>query len=352
MAAGARRMAFTKCCSLLAAALVAGCAPAAADYRWDEHALGSGASLRGISALSRDVIWASGSEGAVYKTENRGRTWEKVVIPDTEHLDFRDVEVLSKDIVVIMSAGEGNRSSIFRTADGGASWDEVFANASEEGFYDGLAFWDGKQGILGGDPVAGEMFFAKTVDGGESWQRIDPDLLPPLNEAETGGFAASGSHLAVRGNSVWISSVFAGSRISFSRDRGVTWSVVSTPIVQHERTQGIFSLAFFDEMTGVAVGGDFAREADGADNVILTDDGGLTWRFARNFPVFQSSVRYLSRDNLVSVGPAAGYYSDDGGERWQQIDGNGYHSLSVAADGSVWAAGQGGRVASLVASSR
>ena len=118
--------------------------------------------------------------------------------------------------------------------------------------------------------------------------------------------------------------------------------------MQPEKTRGIFSLAFLDESTGVAVGGDYAKEAQGGDNVMLTENGGLAWRFAEDFPVFQSSVRYLSARHLVSVGPVAGYFSTDGGNRWRRIDGKGYHSLSVADDGTVWASGQDGRVARLL----
>ena len=349
--AGARP-AFAGCCSLMVAAFVAGCTTAAYDYRWEERELGGGASLRGISALDRNVVWTTGTEGTIFKTESGGRTWEKVVIPNTAHLDFRDVEVLSRNIVVVMSAGVGDKSRIYRTTDGGETWHEALANTHEEGFYDGIAFWDAEEGMLGGDPVAGDMYFAKTVDGGRTWQRVDPGLLPALNSGETGGFAASGSHLAVHGNTVWISSVYAGSRVTFSRDRGHTWDVVDTPIVQEEKTQGIFSLAFFDESMGVAVGGDYAKQTQGADNVMLTADGGLNWRFAGDFPVFQSSVRYLSRDHLVSVGPEAGYYSTDGGNHWRRIDGKGYHALSVAEGGAVWASGQDGRVGRLVTSPR
>jgi photosystem II stability/assembly factor-like uncharacterized protein len=331
----------------LLATFLAGCAAAGDRYGWEEQVLDEAASFRGISALNVRVVWATGSEGRVYKTETGGETWERVPVADSKRLDFRDVEVLSDDIVLVMSAGEGEKSTIYRTIDGGESWAEVSVGVHSETFYDGFAFWNEREGILGGDPVEGEMFFLNTTDAGQSWQRIAPDILPPLKEGETGGFAASGSHLAVEGNSVWISSAFAGARVTFSNDSGATWEIVNTPITQEERTAGIFSLAFFDERMGVAVGGDYARESEAGENVILTDDGGRTWRLAKEFPVFQSAVRYLDRDTLISVGPKAGYSSHDGGETWQRIGGNGYHTLSVSDDGAVWAAGQGGRVAVL-----
>lgn len=332
---------------LLVAAL--GCGTAKGDYRWNEYSLGSTASLRGISAYSADVVWVSGSEGAVFKTENRGASWKRVIVPGSESLDFRDVEVLSGSVVLLMSAGPGSRSTVLRSGDGGTSWAEVAPNHHEAGFYDGFAFWNDKEGILGGDPVDGSMYFLKTLDGGKTWQRVDPARLPALKSGESGGFAASGSHLATRGSSVWIGSAYAGSRVTLSRDKGDTWEVVDTPIIQAEKSQGIFSIAFFDEQTGVAVGGDHVNEDRGGDNVILTSDGGRTWRLGDEFPLFQSSVRYLGRTDLVSVGPAAGYVSDDGGLTWRRIEGNGYHALSVSPEGTVWAAGRDGRVARLAA---
>ena len=81
--------------------------------------------------------------------------------------------------------------------------------------------------------------------------------------------------------------------------------------------------------------------------MILHKLNGETWRLADTFPVFQSAVRHLDRNRLISVGPAGGYASEDGGRTWQRIPGKGYHTLDRAEDGTVWAAGSGGRVARL-----
>ena len=37
----------------------------------------------------------------------------------------------------------------------------------------------------------------------KAWQQIDPDKLAPLAEGEIGGFAASGTTIAVYGDNVW-----------------------------------------------------------------------------------------------------------------------------------------------------
>lgn len=327
--------------------LMASCQPSKKTYIWDEFTVEGDASFRGISVLNEKVIWVSGTNGLVLKTENGGQDWEEVYIPDTDSLDFRDVEVLTKDEIVLMSAGPDSLSNIFKSNDGGRHWEKTLANEDSLGFFDGIAFWNQSEGILGGDPIDGKLFLMKTTDGGETWQRIHPDKLPEMNEGEFGGFAASGSHLTVKGNSIWVGSGAATSRVFYSRDKGEHWEVVYTPIIQGEGTRGIFSIDFFDENTGVAVGGDYKKQTEGEKNVILTKDGSETWSLSQNFPIYQSSVRYLSEDELISVGPAGCYQSIDGGLTWSAFGDSGFHTLDVAEDGTIWAAGKEGRIAQL-----
>ncbi|SMD34441.1 Uncharacterized protein SAMN04488029_2007 [Reichenbachiella faecimaris] len=333
---------------IFAFVILASCQPSQKTYTWDEFAIEEDVSFRGISVLNENVIWVSGTNGLVLKTENGGLDWEEVYIPDADALDFRDVEVLSENEIVLMSAGPDSLSNIFKSKDGGRHWEKTLVNNDSLGFFDGMAFWNQKDGLLGGDPIDGKLFLLKTTDGGDTWQRIHPDKLPEMNEGEFGGFAASGSHLAVKENSIWIGSGAATSRVFYSKDKGEHWEVVYTPIIQGDSSQGIFSIDFYDENIGIAVGGDYKKENEGTKNVILTTDASQTWSLSQNFPVFQSSVRYLSKMELISVGPAGCHQSIDGGLTWSAFGDSGFHTLDVAEDGSIWAAGKEGRIAQLI----
>lgn len=45
---------------------------------WEEQESGVTSGMRGVSAVSEDVAWASGTFGTVIKTVDGGATWEKV----------------------------------------------------------------------------------------------------------------------------------------------------------------------------------------------------------------------------------------------------------------------------------
>lgn len=314
---------------------------------WQEYTIPNEPSLRGISVWNKDLIMVSGSHGAVGKTIDGGATWQVLSVDEGDSLDFRDVAILSETDIVLMSAGPGELSNIFNSKDGGESWEKVKTNSQADGFYDGMAFWNANEGILGGDPINGKLDLMITEDGGANWQTIQSNLLPKMNQDEFGGFAASGSHLTVYGQSIWVGTGGAISRVFYSPDKGKNWQAIETPIIQGEGSQGIFSIDFISEKVGVAVGGDYTKESEGINNVILTSDGGLTWQLAKNFPVYQSAVRYINSNQLVSVGPAACYLSNDGGETWQKISDQGYHTLAIGKDGSIWAAGRNGRIGHL-----
>ncbi len=240
--------------------------------------------LRGISAVSSSIAWASGTHGTYLRTTDGGKTWVVDHVPGAESLDFRDVEAFSANEAYLLAAGPGEQSRIYKTTDGGKNWALQFANKDPKGFFDCMAFWDRQHGIAVGDPVDGKFQLIRTEDGGKQWNAIPPEKLPPAIEGE-GAFAASGTCIAVQGKrNVWFGTGGSVARVFRSQDAGATWSVAETPIVHGAASQGIFSVAFRDEKHGVIAGGDYKEPNKDIDSIAVTSNGGKSWILSRIKP--------------------------------------------------------------------
>ncbi len=225
-----------------------------------------------MSAVSEQVVWASGARGTVVRSVDGGRTWTADTVPGATSLDFRAIHAWNDSAAVIASAGEAERglARIFATGDAGTNWHLVYSTDLKGVFLDAIAFWDVKNGIALSDPVDGAFALLTTTDGGGTWTRIPADRLPRVLPGEA-AFAASGSSLVVRGiGDVWIGTGGGGrGRVLHSPDRGQSWIVCDTPVHAAGAAAGIFSLAFFDSRRGVAVGGDYTQRSLATQSVAL-----------------------------------------------------------------------------------
>jgi photosystem II stability/assembly factor-like uncharacterized protein len=306
---------------------------------------GTTSSLRGLSAVNDRVAWASGANGAVLRTVDGGATWKPAAVPDAANLDFRDVQAFSADSAVLMSAGAGPLSRVYTTADGGAHWNLALKNEDEKGFFDGIAFWNRKRGVLLGDAVNGRMTLLRTEDGGASWK---PAVTPVALEGE-GAYAASGTCVTVgRNGRAWFATGGgASARVFRSTDWGMTWQVSDTPMRHDGAGNGIFSIAFRDDLHGVAVGGKYTAPTESAGNIAFTEDGGVTWKppTAQSPAGYRSAVLYADKGRLLIVtGTTGTEISKDGGATWQPLDPAGFHALSRGGK-AVWASGDKGAIA-------
>jgi photosystem II stability/assembly factor-like uncharacterized protein len=319
--------------------------------QWVEQSSGTTIRLRGVSAVSASVAWASGSQGTYLRTTDGGATWQAGTVPGAEALDFRDVDAFDANTAYLLSIGEGERSRIYKTTDGGQHWTLQFTNRNPKAFFDAMAFWDAQRGVAVSDSVDGRFVIIKTADGGATWKEVPPENLPPALPGE-GAFAASGTCITVQGrNNIWIGTTAA--RVLRSTDGGNTWQVARTPILSGQASAGIFSIAFKDARHGVVVGGDYRKESEARDNVATTMDGGRTWKLARG-PLpggFRSGVAYVpgaSVPTLIAVGPSGSDYSLDQGASWMSLGTTGYHAVSLASPTVGWAVGEGGRIAKFI----
>ena len=307
---------------------------------------GTDAALRGVSAVSDKIVWASGTHGTYLRTTDGGATWAAASVPGAETLDFRDVEGVDANTAYLLSIGKGNPSRVYKTTDSGAHWALSLQNTDPNGFFDEMAFWNPQHGILVGDPVDGQLVVMSTEDGGARWQR---QKMPPALPGE-GAFAASGTGITLLGDhDVWIGTGGKdAARVYHSADGGRTWTVAATPIRADSASAGVFSLAFSDLQHGVAVGGDYSKSAETAGNIALTSDGGKTWTKPPGAPPngFRSAVAYLAdRKVWVAAGTSGADISTDGGQNWQQFDTGNYNAISLVGSQAGWAVGPRGRVA-------
>jgi len=268
--------------------------------------------LRGVSAVSQKIAWASGTHGTYLRTTD-GHIWIPDHVPGADSLDFRGIVAFSADEAFLMSSGPGDRSRIYYTADAGRHWQLQFTNTNPKGFFDSIAFWDRTHGIVLGDPIPDETgtpkFELLLTDDGQTWTPIPPSQLPPALEGEA-AFAASNTCLAIvadreghdfsraisvpRKNgasapagtdpNIWFATGGKAARVFHSPDRGRTWEVFDTPIIHGPASAGIFSLAFRDATHGVIAGGDYQLPQQDGPNLAFTADGGKTWTLSKIFP--------------------------------------------------------------------
>ena len=200
-------------------------------------------------------LWTTG-HGRAHR--DGGAHWTRDTIPGAGALDLRAIAATSATTAHAISIGDSSR--VYRTTDGGRTWSLRWSATRKGTFLDAIRFWDARHGIAMSDPVDGKLLLIVTSDGGESWQEIPAERLPPALQGE-GGFAASGTCLAVYGDAhVWIATGGAASaRVYHSADRGATWTVHDTPLRAGVPSAGVFSVAFRDARHGVIAGGDYEK---------------------------------------------------------------------------------------------
>lgn len=226
--------------------------------------------------------------------------------------------------------------------------DLVYIEEGEGVFYDAMAFWNNREGIAIGDSVDGCLSIIITRDGGHHWTKLFCTELPAGLEGE-GAFAASNTNIAIVGEKTWIATT--SSRIYFSPDKGKTWEIQETPIIKDEPTQGIYSLDFYDENIGIAIGGDFTKPDSNISNKAITTDSGKTWSLIADGkePDYKSCIQFVPNSGgkeIVALGFTGISYSKDMGTTWNELSDEPFYTIRFQNDSVAYAAGKN-RIAKL-----
>ena len=303
-------------------------------------------SIRAIEFLDTSTLAFAGSKG-MYGTVDleSGKVRTNIMKYHTSIPEFRAIGHTQTDFFMLSVA---NPALLYKTGDNG-QMDLVYMEEGEGVFYDAMKFWNNTEGIAIGDTVNDCLSIIITRDGGKTWVKLDCDELPKGIDGE-GAFAASNTNIEIKGDKTWIATT--SGRIYYSTDKGETWDTMQTPIINEKETQGVYSLDFYNEKLGFAIGGDFTEPDANKKNKIMTLDGGKTWQLIADelAPGYKSCVQFIPNsggEDLIAVGFTGIDYSNDGGTSWKKFNNEGFYTIRFLNDSVAYAAGKN-RIAKLM----
>jgi photosystem II stability/assembly factor-like uncharacterized protein len=322
---------------------------------WEVETTGLDTNLRAVSVVrSRDkkglpgsVVWASGLHGVILESADEGKTWKRLHVGGGEELDFRGILAFNARTAYLMSSGEGEKSRIYKTRDGGETWKLQYSDTRREFFLDAIACFSEKQCLALGDPIDGKFLLLETVDG-ERWNPLPADDMPPALGGE-GAFAASNSCLVLSGEKeIFFGTGGPAARVFHSADGGLHWSAVRTPIVEGNPWSGIFSMAAADNRV-LALGGNY-KQPDYLERVAAYSmDHGKTWQLAAQQPLgYHSAVAHIDDGRWVAVGPTGEDITSDDGVHWSHTDSLNLNAVAILDLWTGWAVGAQGTIARFV----
>jgi photosystem II stability/assembly factor-like uncharacterized protein len=322
---------------------------------WKLQTNGIDTNLRGVSVKYDEgsegtqhyIVWASGSNGVILRSTADGKAWKRLSVAGGSDLDFRDIEAFDADVAYVMSSGDGDKSRIYKTTDGGKTWNLQYSDKRPGFFLDSLACDSKIHCVALSDPVDGKFLVIGTVDG-EHWKELPRDNMPAALPKE-GAFAASGTALALCENGkIYFGTGGPAARIFRSEDQGHSWTVAKTPIASGTPSSGVFSIACENSENLVAVGGDYKEPHRSERVAAYSEDSGATWHLAAAQPGgYRSAVGSFSYGDFAAVGPNGTDVSHDKGVHWHHTDRVNLNAVSF--DGTQgWAVGPKGTIARFV----
>lgn len=143
----------------------------------------------GSDGLRSNVIAGKG----MYKSIDAGSTWEHIGLKETGHIGAVEIDPTNHNIVWVAAIGNAFKPNaergIFKTIDGGKSWEKVLFISDKVGFAD-LELLPGNPNVVyaaawkaerkpwtidsGGSNDEGGIY--KSVDGGKNWEKLSDGL--------------------------------------------------------------------------------------------------------------------------------------------------------------------------------
>lgn len=200
---------------------------------------------------------------------------------------------------------------------------KVYEDKHPNAFFNGIQFWNEREGIMFGDPVDEYLNVVITRDGGQTWNKVSQNKLPKLAIGEY-AFAASNTSLMAKEEQAWIVTGGTKSRVLYTPDKGESWELLDTPMISGNKMTGIYSVDFYNDKFGIMTGGDYENQTNNSKNKALTIDGGKSWVLVADKEAFgyASCIQFVPESGgtmTVALGPSGIYSSSDSGLSWLKL---------------------------------
>ncbi|MGE5245065.1 MAG: VPS10 domain-containing protein [Betaproteobacteria bacterium] len=281
----------------------------------------------GESAPREDISFGNG----VYKSTDAGKTWTHLGLPDSRHIAKVLVDPSNPDVVLVAALGHvygpNAERGVFRSTDGGATWQKVLYKDDQTGAIDlassadaprtvYAALWQLRRtpwNLSSGGPGSG---IYKSTDGGATWTGLTGGGLPGSVLGKIGLAVVPGTN----GQHVYALIEADHGGLYRSDDGGATWRLVNAEHVLWSRAWYFTKVWVHpsDPDTLFIAGNSFWKSTDagatfkrvtlpGGDNhdlwinprapermieandqgVVLTVNAGQTWDKRNNLPIGQ-----------------------------------------------------------------
>src|SRR5438067_568015 len=240
---------------------------------------------------------------------------------------------------ISMSQVDAPTIMVFRTSDGGQTWQKYSVQA-EDSSRAQITAVDTQHGWLlnhiRGGPQAEIIEIFRTSDGGENWERVSrvyPASTdgPPPGKLPYGGSKSGLSFL--NASTGWVTGSVIVNNFTWcfvTHDGGSTWNFQTLPPLPKgvSAQLSFMSPQFFTSSDGV-LPVNLSSDTSSAFGVYVTHDGGATWSSISLLPTSIASTDFIDANHgWATNGPAHGgkgagistlYMTSDGGQHWTQL---------------------------------
>ncbi len=285
----------------------------------------------GVAESNPDIVWVgTGSDGirsnviigkGIYKSTDAGETWVHKGLETTGQIGSLLIHPTDPDRVWAAAIGNPFGDSpdrgVYRTTDGGDSWEKVLFVSDSSGIVDlefapddpntiYAASWRVNRKpwtIISGGREGGVY---RSTDGGDTWEHVTNGL--PTDLRGKGDLAVS----AAAPDRVWVLIEAPGTEggVYRSDDRGTTWTQISD--FQPIRNRPFYYTNLHAHPTDPDVLWGMA------EGYWKTEDGGQTWQ-AKRVPHGDNHDLWINPDNpdiMIQSNDGGANVSFDGGESW------------------------------------